>query len=64
MKLAATGKVRCRFTLRGLSELNQYVFLPFIESWIASKLYVARDRVYDEMEKGEIVGRVVLDIDS
>ncbi|THH03682.1 hypothetical protein EW145_g6090 [Phellinidium pouzarii] len=41
VNIAATGRVKCTYTIRGLSELND---------------------VYAEMEKGRIIGRVVLDI--
>ncbi|KAL5532475.1 ADH1_2 [Sanghuangporus sanghuang] len=41
VNIAAAGKVKCRYSIRGLSELES---------------------VYEEMEKGRIVGRVVLDI--
>ncbi|EJC98054.1 mannitol-1-phosphate dehydrogenase [Fomitiporia mediterranea MF3/22] len=43
IELAAAGKVKVKYTLRGLSELNT---------------------VYEEMSRGEIVGRVVLEIDK
>ncbi|KAH8101648.1 mannitol-1-phosphate dehydrogenase [Phellopilus nigrolimitatus] len=41
VNIAAAGKVKCTYSIRGLSELNE---------------------VYEEMEKGQIAGRVVLDI--
>ncbi|EJD05633.1 mannitol-1-phosphate dehydrogenase MPDH1 [Fomitiporia mediterranea MF3/22] len=43
VELAALGKVKCRYSLRGLSELEQ---------------------VYSDLEDGNIVGRVVLDINK
>ncbi|KAH8116728.1 mannitol-1-phosphate dehydrogenase [Phellopilus nigrolimitatus] len=41
VNIAAAGKVKCIYSIRGLSELNE---------------------VYEEMGKGQIAGRVVLDI--
>jgi len=43
VKIAALGKVKCNFTVRGFTELPT---------------------IYDEMQKGQIVGRVVLDINK
>ncbi|KAI5119075.1 hypothetical protein M0805_005493 [Coniferiporia weirii] len=41
VSIAASGKVKSRYTLRGLSEL---------------------ERVYEDLEEGKVVGRIVLDI--
>lgn len=60
--LAATGKIKSHYSIRGLSELEKYLCSLFITLSYDSLIMFIVFSVYQEMLKGEIVGRVVLDL--
>ena len=59
LALAAAGKVTVKYVTKPLSELTKYVF-PF--SKLTKSQCLLSPRVYDDMHKGAIAGRIVFDL--
>lgn len=61
INIAATGAVKCHYKTRKLSEIAEFVLSFFISVLIL--VYLSSFRVYDDLAKGKIAGRVVLSMD-
>lgn len=61
--IAAAGKVKTNYVVRGLSELDGYVLIFLRELCLPYRLTdLLYFSIYTELEQGKVAGRIVLDI--
>lgn len=61
LDIAARGKVKCYFSLKPLSALAEYVLRLFVAPDAVTDLTISH-RTYEGLEKGSVVGRIVLNM--
>lgn len=62
LDIAARGKVKCYYVVKGLGDLKEYVSRQWtlFYNW----QHVGMSSVYEGMEKGTVAGRVVLEMNK